>query len=234
MGDISIISRRLSDGHVQHGWSGNGGYFSSLGTKLLAWYQQPEDVEYLFGLGQTACVGKRGTENLGMSIFGTNNAPTGRPFWLHESERWIFSEIAFIDYGYFYDLDKKWYYVIPGPFRIKMPLELVGNHLDENGYEMHFREDIADMVLKYIFGEYRDTYSDFNAFIENGKYDMETVYKDIDAYGKLSMYKLFEKHHQIFAYFDDWVLIKTDDAYRDITEIIVKKKEEKHIETCEW
>ena len=37
MGDISIIARRLSDQHVQHGWSGNGGHFSigkiALGAK---------------------------------------------------------------------------------------------------------------------------------------------------------------------------------------------------------
>ena len=233
MGDISIIARRLGDGHVQYGWSGNGGYYSMVGARLLDWYQDPKDVEYLFSLGQTGLIGRKGSEHGGYSFFESHRL-TGEAFWLGDTERLIFSKIAFIDYGYFYDLDKKWYYVIPGPFRIKMPLELVGNHLDENGYEMHFREDIADMVLKYIFDEYRDTHSDFNDFIEKEKYDMETVYKDIDAYGKLSMYKLFEKHHQIFAYFDDWVLIKTDDAYKDVTEIIVKKKEEKHIETCEW
>ena len=27
MGDVSIIARRLEDGHVQYGWSGNGGYY---------------------------------------------------------------------------------------------------------------------------------------------------------------------------------------------------------------
>lgn len=27
MGDVSIIARRLTDGHVQYGWSGNGGYY---------------------------------------------------------------------------------------------------------------------------------------------------------------------------------------------------------------
>lgn len=52
MGDISIIARRLSDKHVQYGWSGNGGYFSTVEVRLLAWYDTPEMVEYLFGLGQ--------------------------------------------------------------------------------------------------------------------------------------------------------------------------------------
>lgn len=30
MGDVSIIARRLADGYVQYGWSGNGGYFSIM------------------------------------------------------------------------------------------------------------------------------------------------------------------------------------------------------------
>ena len=108
------------------------------------------------------------------------NAPTGRPFWLGNTEREIFSKINWIDYGYFYDLDHKWYYIIPGPFRIKLPLELVKNNLDKAGYE------------------------------------------------------LFSKYHKIFAYFDDWVFIKSDDVYKDITEILVKKKGDAHLETCTW
>ena len=46
MGDISIIARRLRDGHVQYGWSGKGGYFRNVGRKLLDWYNTSEMVEY--------------------------------------------------------------------------------------------------------------------------------------------------------------------------------------------
>ena len=31
MGDASIIAKLLANGHVQYGWSGNGGYFSMEG-----------------------------------------------------------------------------------------------------------------------------------------------------------------------------------------------------------
>ena len=54
MADISIIARRLKNGNVEYGWSGNGGYYSSVGIRLLAWYDNPADVDYLFGLGQTS------------------------------------------------------------------------------------------------------------------------------------------------------------------------------------
>ena len=53
MGDASIIARLLANGHVQYGWSGNGGYFSMVGIRLLLCYQEFENVEYLFSLGQT-------------------------------------------------------------------------------------------------------------------------------------------------------------------------------------
>ncbi len=117
MGNISIMARRFSDGHVQYGWSGNGGYFSFTGAHLLEWYQNSDAVEYLFGLGQTACVGRVGSENGGCSIMETN-APTGRPFWLGDTDLEIFSKINWIDYGYFYDLDHKWYYIIPDAFEV--------------------------------------------------------------------------------------------------------------------
>ena len=42
MGDASIIARLLANGHVQYGWSGNGGYFSMVGIRLLLWYQEPK------------------------------------------------------------------------------------------------------------------------------------------------------------------------------------------------
>ena len=46
MGDVSIIARRLSDEYVQYGWCGNGGVFSSRGTRLWEDYNSPEMVEY--------------------------------------------------------------------------------------------------------------------------------------------------------------------------------------------
>lgn len=148
MGDISIIARRLEDGHVQYGWSGNGGYYKVVGVRLLLWYLEPEDVEYLFGLGQTALIGKRGSEYGGYRWIETHDL-TGEPFWLDYSERSIFSRIVFIDYGYFYDLDHKWYYIIPGPFRIKMPLELIDQNVDERNFEFDFCIKVQ-LIIYYL------------------------------------------------------------------------------------
>ena len=92
-GDASIIARLLANGHVQYGWSGNGGYFSMGGIRLLLWYQEPKNVEYLFSLGQTSLIGKIGSEKGGFNWYETH-CPTGEPFWLANTERMIFSRIV--------------------------------------------------------------------------------------------------------------------------------------------
>lgn len=73
MGDTSILARRLKNGHVQFGWSGNGGYCRNTGVRLLLWYQEPEDVEYLFSLGQTGLIGEKGSEKGGHEWYKTHD-----------------------------------------------------------------------------------------------------------------------------------------------------------------
>lgn len=94
MGDISIIARRLSDKYVQYGWSGNGGVFSSRGTRLWEDYNSPDMVEYLFSLGQLRSLWSPGSEN---SSYLFRTEPTGRPHWVGTSELDIYSKIAFVD-----------------------------------------------------------------------------------------------------------------------------------------
>ena len=151
MGDTSIIVRRRADGQVEYGWSGNGGYFKMVGIRLLIWYSHPEMVDYLFGLGQTRMIGRPGGNS-----WLEARALTGEPFWKGDTEREIFGKIMFVDYGYFYEMDQRWYYIIPGPFRIKVPLELIEKHLDENDYEFEYRRKIEDQVLRYILTEYKE------------------------------------------------------------------------------
>lgn len=234
MGNVSIIARRLKDGHVQYGWSGNGGYFNTVGIRLFLWYKKPEDVEYLFELGQTRLIGQKGSENGGFSRFESHDL-TGEPFWLGTTERSIFSKIMFIDHGYFYDLDNQWYYIIPGPFRIKVPLLLIGRNLDDRNYEFDYLDKIEDQVLRYILDEYRNTDQEFKEYMEKEGCSISKIIEDISGRdGRLSVMEFYDKYRKVFKYFDDWVLIKANRNYTKITEIVVKKKNSKHIETCEW
>ena len=233
MGDISIIARRLADGHVQYGWSGNGGYYRSVGLRLLMWYQKPENVEYLFELGQTRLIGKPGSEKGGGNWFETHGL-TGEAFWLGRTERSIFSKIMFIDYGYFYDLDYKWYYFKPGPFRIKIPLELIENNLDDEGYEFNYIRNVEKEIAKFIFNEYMMQDIAFAKFLCEEGYNAQQVLEDITGKDRRALYVLYDKYRKIHDYFDDWILVKANSNYTKIDQIIMRKKENAHIETCEW
>ncbi|MBC5651094.1 hypothetical protein [Blautia segnis] len=233
MGDVSIIARRLADGHVQYGWSGNGGYFSMVGIRLLLWYQEPENVEYLFSLGQTSLIGKIGSEKGGSNWYETH-CPTGEPFWLDNTERMIFSRIMFIDYGYFYDLDHKWYYTIPGPFRIKIPLELIENNLDERDYEFKYECEVEARIARFILNDYKKTDPIFEEFIHTKGYTSEVILANISENDTPSLYNLYCKYRDIYDYFDDWILVKSNANHTEISEIVVKKKMDVHIETCKW
>ena len=233
MGDVSIIARRLADGHVQYGWSGNGGYFSMVGIRLLLWYQESENVEYLFSLGQTSLIGKIGSEKGGFNWYETH-CPTGEPFWLDNTERMIFSKIAFIDYGYFYDLDHKWYYIIPGPFRIKLPLELIENNLDDRDYEFKYTHEVEARIARFILNDYKKTDPVFEDLMHMKGYTSETIFAKISENGVPSLYDLYCKYRDIYDYFDDWIVVNSNDKHTEISEIVVKKKTAVHIETCKW
>ncbi len=233
MGDISIMARRLADGHVQYGWSGNGGTFRIAGARLLFWYSDPDSVEYLFELGQTEFIGKPGSEKGGCR-FAETHSLTGEPCWLGRTERVIFSKIAFIDVGYFYDLDHKWYYIIPQPFRIKLPLELIGNHVDDNGHEFKYREEIVRKIAEFIFNEYIYQDTGFVKFLNDEGYDPKSVLEDIMNCVKHPLYDLADKYNKIYKYFDEWIVVKANADNTEIEQIIMRKKEDKHVETCEW
>ena len=232
MGDISIIARRLPDGHVQYGCSGNGGYFKNVGSRLLRWYNNPDKIEYLFSLGGLSILGAPGSENGGYGLFETNRR-TGTPHDLGTTERDIFSKIAFIDYGYFYDLDQTWYYVIPGPFRIKLPLQLVKNHLDENDYEFEYLIEIQRNLITYIFQDYLAEVPELQEILKQNSYNADEILKELLC-KDYPIYAFYEKYKNLFCYFDDWVLVSTNKECTEITGFKMQKKTETHIETIEW
>lgn len=239
MGDISIIARRLSENYVQYGWSGNGGYFSAVGARLLYWYDNPAIVDYLFGLGQLELLWEPYTEEDNRIL---RMRPTGEPHWVDHSERDIFSRIAFIDYGYLYDSDNRWYYVTPDPFRLKMPLEFIENHLNEEKFEFDFLKKLRWQVLEKII-EMCCTDSEIKERLKGTKYTtdsaLDAVMEELkpptpmpDIYNPLM--QLWDNHNPIYDAFDDWVLIRTDEDHQNVTEIVLKPKTEEHIETIFW
>jgi hypothetical protein len=233
MGDVSIIARRLSPVYVQHGWSGNGGYFNNVGLRLLSWYDDPKLMDYLFGLGQLSLIGKPGSEKGGERMILTHQT-TGTPHWVDPSERWIFSKIAFIDYGYFYDSDNTWYYVIPGPFRVKIPLAYIANHLDDREYEFEECRRIVSRTMDYCLNEFVPTDDELIEIANSYDKPYKEIVNQILG-AEHPDHELFDYYRKLYKAMDDWVVVKTDDANENITKIILMKNQgENRKETIDW
>ena len=103
-------------------------------------------------------------------------------------------------------------------------------------YEFHFRDVVEDKVLRLILDEYANTDVEFCEYLQRKKYKPEKIIKDItdETKGLLSMRTLYDKFQPVWSYFDDWILIKSNEDDTEIADIIIKKKTEPHIETCNW
>lgn len=138
----------------------------------------------------------------------------------------------FIDYGYFYDLDHKWYYIIPGPFRIKIPLELIEKNLDERDYEFKYERKVEARIARFILNDYPKTDPIFEELIHTKGYISEVILANISENDVPLLYNLYRKYRDIYDYFDDWILVKSNANHTEISEIVVKKKTDLHVETC--
>lgn len=115
-----------------------------------------------------------------------------------------------------------------------MPLELIGQNADEQNYEFDFRKRVQDKILHYIWDDYREKDPEFAEFLDKEGYCVEEILENISKDGLLSVMEFYHKYQKIYNYFYDWILIKTNEENTEITDIVVKKTSEKHIETCEW
>lgn len=235
MGDISIIARRLPDAnnnYVQYGWSGNGGYFKNVGMRLMHFYQSPELVDYLFSLGEIKLIGAPHSEKGGYEWWLTNE-PTGTPHSLGKSETEIFSKLAFVDYGYFFDTDNKWYYIDPDAIRIKIPFDLIYNNLDEDNMEFEY---IKNVVEKKVCGTFIDAGKEIqpvrDKLSEIGK-TIEQV-KDEVVNSEYPINTLYKEYRFIYNCFDNWCVIECDEEGKEMTGCKIMLKQDKHIETIYW
>ena len=238
MGDISIIARRLSDKYVQYGWSGNGGVFSSRGTRLWEDYNSPDMVEYLFSLGQLRSLWSPGSEN---SSYLFRTEPTGRPHWVGTSELDIYSKIAFVDHTYFYDVDHQWYYIVPTVMWTKVPISLFVAHLTERGDILpEFRIALETAVFDAVLNYYRND-EQYRAYVARLGYDenrMDQLGQEIKNSGdKLFYYnncELLETLKNLYRYFALWAVVSGDESGREIGRVLLRAKSEPYIETIFW
>lgn len=239
MGDISVIARRLSDKHVQYGWSGNGGYPGMVGAYLWDCYNTPEMVEYLFSLGQLELLCEPGSEK-SRSIYRTT--PTGEAHWVGTSEQEIYSKICFIDHAYFYDSDETWYYINIGTLHVKLPLEtalcnIARNDILDNEFSLHLERKVFDEVQ-------REWYTGNEQFREhamklgyNGQRMAALGQKLEQVDGSLFDYdnqELLESLRALYQFFDPWAVAVPDESRETIDTVILRPTSNPRIETIHW
>lgn len=232
MGSIGIIARRRKDGTVQYGYAGNGAYYSRMGNMLMQWYNEPRMAAYLFSLGQLSCLDMPLSEKgyPGGTAYNVNT-PTGEPHWESNTERSIFSQIAFIDHGYFYETECcQWFHVSNGPFRLKAPLKLIANNLDEDLREDGYLESLERLAIDYILNEYPTTDPEFRNLL--AVHDLDGLRKDLS--GSQPMEALFDNHMEIYEYLDDFIVALPDDECRNVAGFLVRKRESPRLETINW
>lgn len=219
MGDTSVIARRLKDGTAEFGRSGDGGYFRNTGSRLLRCYQEPEAVDYLFGLGQTMQIGAVGSVH-DQKDLENSNPPTGERFLEAVTEQAIFDEFPLVGHVYLYDLDNEWYYVANGSFKIKIPLRFL-----EGKIESKVIDAVSLLICKYMFTEYRDKDNPFSELL-----DLEDCkLGSISARNPIGY--LRNNYYTVCDYFDKWVAIRCDSDYKSATGILMRKKTKDHEET---
>ncbi|MBR4455263.1 MAG: hypothetical protein IKS32_03460, partial [Solobacterium sp.] len=160
--------------------------------------------------------------------------PTGEPHWVDNTERCIFGRIAFVDYGYFFDRDNTWYYVDPGPFRIKTPLWYIAGHLDDRGDEFEEQSWIEKRVVEHLFREIIPADQELMEIAESYKKPYEQIVEQI-LEAESPEHELFDCYNRIYRAMDDWVVVKTDETYENITGFLMRKNQgENRIETIDW
>lgn len=83
--------------------------------------------------------------------------------------------------------------------------------------------------------EYAQENPDFAAFVEEDGFSLKAILENIHEENWLSsLYAsgfFFKRYGRLFRYFDDWVVIKTNEDDTKITDIVVKKRKEKRSKT---
>lgn len=235
-----VFARRLDSGRIEYGLSGIDGAFSAFCASLLEEHSDPIQAACLFEQGRLDPL--RGTryESLGRPA---QNIADGEPTFLGDSEREIFLKLNQVDELYFYDLDNTWYYVTPGPFHVKIPLDLMAAHLRARAEINCPKEDFLWDVDLRLIEEITDRYDideGFRAYLYQRGYDREKFLKIMDDVSRLEtpnethVEQLRNKHRDIFEFFDDWAVVLPHEDDLFIHRILLREWEDNHEETIGW
>lgn len=229
-----VFARRLTTEYIQYGCIIDDGYLEMAGCRLANYYKNDENIDWLFDQGDIEDLGIPGGEKISW-FFTMRPYKNSKGLKVCKGENAIDPWLMFTDYHYIYELDKKWYYMRPYGFRNKISLDYVLKRMkslsEDRDADYLIRKEIDSMVIHHILYEYPKGDEEFKKILEN--IDVDDIYKK--ACDDDFPINYFQSNNPLISnYFDKWVLLKTNTEDTEITEIIVKKNSENHVETCCW
>ena len=244
MGTINILARRRKDGVVEYGWCGSW-HAKNVGQVLVEWYRNDAMVDYLFGLGQVANLSAPLSETCGERGPGYRTCPTGNPYWTTDTESEIFSRVPLVDAAYFYDADSHWYYIMPWPLSIKVPLEMAAWDLYSIDSTLEYKQQIEKLVAERILVDWPKTDLEFASLLDNimSEINMRSRAqwedgreKMIEAIleSKYPLSKIADDWAELLDYFDSWVVIVPDETHKNVKEILLRRASSDRKETIHW
>ncbi len=141
---------------------------------------------------------------------------------------------------YFYDIDDKWYYVLPNTFLIKVPLEYLGVRYIKSKGEFNSCDEcvqIDKLVAKCILEEWYSTNDCFQSYVcEHYPQGIESIKQDVYNGEDNPCHLLYLKYSLIYEWFDDWAVVNINESNTEIEGIVLRPRqdEENRVETIDW
>lgn len=129
------------------------------------------------------------------------------------------------------EVDGIWYYMHLGLFLIKIPIEYIDNVfsiVDDKTWE-HLEYEI----VKYMLNDYYDSDEGFRTYISDNNYSITDIRQNTDSEDVFSK-SFCDMFYDTVEYFDNCAVIKTDASNSKIERILLRPKNEKHVETISW
>lgn len=146
-----------------------------------------------------------------------------------KSERELFSLDNGLDTIVLSEEDDK-YIVHLGLFIEKLPFDNASEKI-KSGEEAFWKE-VEKNIINYILTDYYNKDEGFKEFVFKNNYDVQAIREELEKSDEY-VTAFCDSFYSLTDYFDSWAVINTDDK-GDINKIILRPKEDKHIETINW
>ena len=123
------------------------------------------------------------------------------------------------------------YIVHLGLFMEKLPSKYADEKIRVEGDA--FWKGIERKIINFILTDYYNDDENFKMFVKNNNYDVAAIKDEIEK-AEDYVIAFCDLYYGLIDYFDNWAVVKTDDKFSEIKKILLRPKEDEHLETIKW